>query len=76
MSRYEEYLYSEYGNTPVKDEMTLQASEAFMRLQKALGSEYTPVMEEIEAHYNQKVFRGYETGFRRGIRFLLNQATS
>jgi hypothetical protein len=76
MSDYDKYLYSEYEKHMPMSGITFQASEAFNKLQTALGNEYTAVMEAIEGHYNEKAFQVYKSGYNSGMRFLTNKITS
>lgn len=76
MTEFEKYLYTEYEKHIPMNGITLQASEAFNRMQKALEGDYIEVMEGIEAHYCDKAFQGYKRGFKDGIRFFMGMATA
>jgi len=78
MTEHEKYLYSEYGKNheEIMRGVTHSASEAYSRINIALGEKYTDVMSELEAHHDDKVFQGYIRGYKDGIRHILNMATS
>jgi len=73
MTDFEKYLNSEYERNldEIQQGVTLSASEAFSRINTALANDYTEVMGELEAHYDDKALQGYMRGWKDGIRFLL-----
>jgi len=78
MTEHEKYLYFEYmkNHNEIMCGIDLTASEAYYRINIALGEKYTETMEDLEAHHDNKVFQGYIRGYKDGIRHILNMATS
>lgn len=76
MTGMEKYLYSRFENIKIDVLTDITVSEAYSRINAALGKDYSETMGTIEKHASDKAFIAYSKGFKDGMSFMLNMVTT